>query len=543
MSYLLKISIFCFFIFFPALIFSQEKSKIIKINDRDYYVHQVSKGESLYGISKTYGVDVETILNENIEVKEKGLRAGQKILIPVHLVKNSATTKDNRDTVHFKYHKVLKGQTVYSICKTYLISQDEFYEFNPDKTSGIKEDEWVIVGKKTVTPNKNEVPISAIQNGIVEKNNLISLQIEKKNRYKVLLLLPFSSDKARELVVEDWVKTDQNFPVMSSMMIDFYKGLDYAIDSLKTDSFNIQLMPIDIKETDSLKILKLITTEEYKNSDVIIGPVYSSLIKSEQQFSKEKKFHIVPFIGYNKFLFNHPEYSKTTPSVYSDIQVLTNYVFDSLRKKTEVVLLYSSANGEKEYAKEFKRFYNDWIIKNNFKDTIRTFKSIADFKKTVQEKQNYTVVLLTNNQVIATDYITQLSIINKTSPIYLCGFFKTTTFDNLDLEYLNQMNFVFANYQNIQYDNLFSKYSKKYQDEFYTEPSTFFYEGMQIGLYYFHLIKKYGLAVLYELNNHVYNENDSFIRFKFYHPDESTGLQNNGEYLFKIQDRKAVLVR
>lgn len=529
--------------------FTQEKPGIIeKINGKEYYIHQVKKGESLYGISKLYGVEMDVILNENPFVKEKGLQIGNNIVIPV-MHSKSVIKEVVLDTLNYKYHKVLKKQTVYSICKEYGISQDEFYRYNPDKKEGIKENDWVIVGKKDgvskndITIKKHDMMIDDFKKNIAEKTNAFSELFRKKKEYNVLLLLPFGADKAEELNVEDMVKYDQAYPYMSSMMIDFYTGMKYAADSLKSDSFNVRLLPIDIKETDSLKMMQMIHASEYKDADVIVGPVYSSLIKTEQQFSNTKKHHIIPFVSQNKFLFNHPEYSKTTPSIYVDVQVLSRYVFDSLRKKSEVVLLYGNGSADKEYAKEFKKYYNDWVYKDNSKDTVRTFKSITDFKKYVKDKHAYTVVLLTNNQVIATDYITQLSIINKTSPIYLCGFYKTTTFDNLDLEYLSQMNFVFPYYQNASSFVFFGKYDRAYKEEFQTDPSVFFYEGLQVGLYYFNLIKNYGLSALYDLKNFGYSDNTSFMRFDFYRPDENTGYQNNGEFIFKVSDRKIVLIK
>ncbi len=529
--------------------FPQEKSGIIeKINGKEYYIHQVKKGESLYGISKLYGVEMEVILNENPSVKEKGLRVGYSIMIPVTHSKNMAK-EAVMDTVNYKYHRVLKKQTVYSICKEYGISQEEFYRYNPDKKEGIKENDWVIVGKKDNT-NKNEVvlkksdvSIGDIKNSIAEKTNIFSELFRKKNEYNVLLLLPFGSDKAEELNVEDMIKYDYAFPYMSSMMIDFYTGMRYAIDSLKTDSFDVRLIPIDMRETDSLKMIQIMNVSEYRDADVIVGPVYSSLIKTEQHFSNIRKYHLIPFVSQNKFLFNHPEYSKTTPSIYVDVQALAHYVFDSLRKRTNVVLLYSNSNADKEYAREFRKYYNDLVYRDNSKDTVRTFRSISDFKKYVKDKHAYTVVLLTNNQVIATDYITQLSIINKNSPIYLCGFYKTTTFDNLDLEYLNQMNFVFSYYQNVAYSGFFGNYEKRYREEFQTDPSVFFYEGLQVGLYYFNLIKSYGTSALYDLTNFKYSDGTSFMKFDFYRPDENTGYQNNGEFIFKVSDRKIVLIK
>lgn len=523
---------------------AQEKSKITEvINGKTYYIHNVKKGESLYGISKLYGVDSERILNENPLVKEKGLKAGTNILIPVEPDKKSATDKMVLDTVHYKYHKVLQGQTVYSICKTYGISEEQFYVYNPDKKTGLKEHDWIIVGKKEQSPTPQTSIIQEIKTVVSDSVSAIRPEFEKKNQYKILLCLPFAAYNAEAIDVEDKIKSKEEFPWMSAMMIDFYKGWEYVADSLASAEFKMEIVPLDINETDSLKLVQINRTAAYQEADVVIGPVFSSLIKTEQLAGDDKKVHIIPFISQNKFLFNRPEYSKTTPSVYVDIQALAHYIFDSLRKTSKVILLQSTANSDKEYAKEFRRYYNELVLKSNGKDTVQSFRSVYDFKKAVKEKQPYTVVLFTNNQVISTDYITQLSIINKTSPVRLCGFYKTLFFDNLDMEYLNQMTYTFAHYQQFNYKDLFPGFVKRYKAEFQSDPSVFFYEGVQLALYYGHLLKTQGLSAFYDLDKYPQTEKNTFIRFMFYRPDESTGFQNNAVFIFQVKDRKVEMVR
>lgn len=529
------------FLNFVLICFSQEKSNIIeKTQDKEYYVHKVKKGESLYGISKLYGVSTDVILQENPDVKESGLKAGKNIFIPVY-----SSKKENEvllDTLNYKYHKVMKGQTIFSICKEYNITQENFFKWNPEKnTQPLKENEYVIVGKKEKVIKKNEVNISDIKDNVSNISQNIQQVFEKKRHYQCALLLPFGAQQAENIIVEDLVKNQQSFPAMSSMMIDFLKGLEYAADSLKTDSFSVKLLPIDINENDSLKLLQVLKTKEYQSSDIVFGSVFSSLIKLQQNYSTEKKFTIVPFVSQNKFLFNHPEYSKTTPSIYVDIQALAQFVYDSLRPNKKVVLIQTNNNNEKEYAKEFKRYYNDLMTKHQLKDTISTFKSIYEFKNFCKEKNEYVVVLLTNNQIIATEYITQLNIIHKTSPITLCGLYKTTTFDNLDLEYLNLMKYTFAYYQNLNTKNLFTNQVKRYKEEFYSEPSMFFFEGLQIGLYYFNTLKTRGLQGLLQLDEIKYSNLSSFMKFEFYHPDNSSGFQNNGEFVYQIIERKPVI--
>ena len=525
---------------------AQEKSKITEvINGKTYYIHTVKKGESLYGISKLYDIDSEQILSENPSVKEKGLKAGANILIPVETDKKRLNEKNMAvlDTIHYKYHKVLKGQTVYSICKMYAISEEEFYAYNPHTKTGLKEQEWVIVGHKEQAPTPQTSVIPEIKTAVSAHVSVIHPIVEKKNRYQILMCLPFAAYSAEAMDVEDKIKKKEEFPWMSAMMIDFYKGWEYVADSLASTEFKMDIVPLDIHETDSLKLMQITRTDAYKEADVIVGPVFPSLIKVEQLISDPKKVHIIPFMSQNKFLFNHPNYSKTTPSVYVDIQALAHYIFDSLRRTSKVILLQSTANNDKEYAKEFRKYYNELVLKSNGKDTVQSFRSVYDFKKFVKEKESYTVVLWSNHQVINTDYITQLSIINKTSPIHLCGFYKTLFYDNLDIEYLNQMTYTFAHYQQFNYKDLFPSFVKRYKTEFQSDPSVFFYEGVQLALYYGYLLKTEGLSAFYELDKYPQTEKNAFIRFMFYRPDESTGFQNNGVFIFQVKDRKVEMVR
>ena len=59
------------------------RSKEIKtIGNKEYYMHHVKQGETLWGLSKAYRVTVEEIEELNPEVK-KGLKAGHVIGIPV----------------------------------------------------------------------------------------------------------------------------------------------------------------------------------------------------------------------------------------------------------------------------------------------------------------------------------------------------------------------------------------------------------------------------------------------------------------------------
>ena len=116
---------------------SQTKSTDIKtVNGKKYYIHKVEKGQSLYAIAKTYGMDVNSILAENDDAID-GLKNGQELKIPFEsLLPKQALAID---TNKYLYHKIAKGETVYGITKKYAIDEKKLNSYNPTLVSGLKE--------------------------------------------------------------------------------------------------------------------------------------------------------------------------------------------------------------------------------------------------------------------------------------------------------------------------------------------------------------------------------------------------------------------
>ena len=92
---------------------------IVYINGAKYYVHTVKAGETLYSLSKIYGVDLESITKHNPSAVD-GLKLDQTLKIPVaQQVSVVEKKKKKRD---FEYHTVAAGETLYSISKRYAVS-------------------------------------------------------------------------------------------------------------------------------------------------------------------------------------------------------------------------------------------------------------------------------------------------------------------------------------------------------------------------------------------------------------------------------------
>jgi len=119
------------------------------INGLECYQYVVEASEGLFGISHKFGVSVTDIVKLNPEV-EKGIKVGQTLNIPV-VNKNSKSLESN-----YTEHKVEKKQTIFAICKTYNITQDELVKHNPALVNGLVEGSVLKIPKTSTVNNVKE---------------------------------------------------------------------------------------------------------------------------------------------------------------------------------------------------------------------------------------------------------------------------------------------------------------------------------------------------------------------------------------------------
>ncbi len=89
--------------------------------------HIVEKGDTLYSLSKKYGVSVDDLRSANA-ISGSDLYAGQKLIIP---------TKKNDKRVTYESYTVKAGDTLYSIAKRSEITVDELRRLNSLDSSAV----------------------------------------------------------------------------------------------------------------------------------------------------------------------------------------------------------------------------------------------------------------------------------------------------------------------------------------------------------------------------------------------------------------------
>lgn len=113
-------------------------SSISSNNDSQIEInHTVIQEETLYSISKKYGVSIDNIQLDNEKIIKNGLKSGQKLIIKkTNEININSNTFDNNQVELNKNNKTIKHivekkETLYSISKKYNVSIDQIIVDNP----------------------------------------------------------------------------------------------------------------------------------------------------------------------------------------------------------------------------------------------------------------------------------------------------------------------------------------------------------------------------------------------------------------------------
>lgn len=141
--------------------------------------HLVVAKESLFSIARQYNVSVQDLENLNKDLLQNGLQIGQTIAIP-----NKRKTLDgrvrviNQETV---FHVVEPKETKFSIAKKYGISIDQLESQNPEIVNGLVVGNKLAINTKEIKPaNESEELMLALaeKQVVVEKTKAKTVEID-----------------------------------------------------------------------------------------------------------------------------------------------------------------------------------------------------------------------------------------------------------------------------------------------------------------------------------------------------------------------------
>jgi LysM repeat protein len=122
---------------------TSDSLRVETINGKQFIIHQIDAKETLYSISRRYGVPVTVILESNPS-SEGGISVGRLLKVPF-------TSKRKPEVKEGKRHVVAAKETLFSISRQYDVSVEDL-----KKANGLAENSLAL-GQELVIPSTSKV--------------------------------------------------------------------------------------------------------------------------------------------------------------------------------------------------------------------------------------------------------------------------------------------------------------------------------------------------------------------------------------------------
>lgn len=482
----------------------------VKIDGKIYYSHIVQEKQTLYSISKAYGVTVQDIYEANPALLTEGVKKNAIILIPSALPaatapsaqetnpdkeisdapvqddngsKTGKKTRRNREKVQDVYivHTVRWFEDLDMIAEKYGVPVDIIMEVNG------------LTGRKLT--NRQKLKIPADLKAYLEERSASQKQEQQQ-----------SEDSTGEATVQkghmSMPKTDINAILMlpfnaadgsgSESNMDFYSGALLAARDLGFSGTGVDLSVYDVAEGTSP-----VTADRLRMSDVAIGPVSKPALAALLEIAPEDRYIVSPFDQRAEALVaTNKNFVQAPASVSAQYENLTDWINESRRADEPLIVVFekgmmedSESNAAETYLQASGQTYSSFsysILEG--RNVLEPIKALMNREKTNR------VLVISESEAFVNDLVRNLNLlIHENYRIVLYGPSKLRSFETIDVEDYHNVNLHLAMSYYVDYDSPeVQDFLLKYRALYNTEPGPFAFQGYDLMHYFAKVCAKYG---------------------------------------------------
>ncbi|RKV90110.1 MAG: LysM peptidoglycan-binding domain-containing protein, partial [Bacteroidetes bacterium] len=285
---------------------------------KKYVTYEVkSRKETLYGISKQFGVSINEIIEANPYAQD-GIKKGDILQIPV--VEENIPKTSGSDILHI----VKPKETIYGISKQYNITKEDLLRANPKLENGLMIGDTILITSSspqpTTTPTDN--------NAIVQKAT-----------YRIAYMLPFSAEEDKNSTNID-------------RFIEFYRGSLLAMEKIKEQGISLEVYTIDT-QLGTTKINDILKNGIPKTVDMIIGPAYPEQVAIVADYAK--KNNVIQIVPFTSQISNSDRFAlqyQFNPSSADLDKAIINNILDKHRTDNVFIVNFASQNSKSYHLPE-----------------------------------------------------------------------------------------------------------------------------------------------------------------------------------------------
>jgi LysM repeat protein len=511
-----------------------DSSTVKKTHDDSRFIyHNLKPGETIYSLSKVFGVTENEIIQSNPGLEISKLSVGTELAIPKKVVpdtqikaettqapKKDLETKPEADKQGQGYvlHKVLQGETLSSIARQYDISLKELKKANKDVKFPQVGDYIKVPGNFKPEPPPQEkvvtdtvVPTVAAVPAAFDRTTGYTVVKDLKGTFDVAILLPFylpqnerrvdidSSKvvKGKKIYKVNKVTNEWIYPATVDFL-ELYQGILLASDTLSSQGLNINLHTFDIG--DSVEISKLLKTNKLADMDLIIGPVYSDNLAIVSSYAANLGIPVVSPVQLinNSALHNNPTLFMASSSLEITQRAIARKIAEGSNEN--IVFIHSDTSNVDEDVKRFRYLINSELSRktpgnhNSFREFLFKSRSIANedsinnLIQVLSDHSRNIIVLATEDAPVISEVIDDIGSLAKKYDIKVIGYPVIRELDRLDLKELFDMDMMVYAPSWIDYSKMNVKqFNASFRKKFNTEPLEKSYAWLGYDITYYFL--------------------------------------------------------
>ncbi len=504
-----------------------------------FITYKVSEKETLYSISRKFGVTIADIIEWNPQVKE-GLKIGQELQIGKPGIKPQERG--------FIEYKVQKQESLYGIARKNRISIDSLKMFNQGLTENIKEGQIILIPKRRATsyithiaePKENlqkiankyevgeedlkkanpnidkkiaestpiKIPIQALE---PQETEVVqpAAEIEtmpftavctptyrfKNEEFKVAVIMPFMLKASSNFPSHHTAYSKKSGELAAFKYLPFYEGMLVALDSLQKIGLRAKIFVYDLG-SDLEETQRLLQKPELKSMDLIISLAFSKNFDLIADFAKRNKIPTVNAVSKRDEIISNNEYIiKPYPSEDFQPEAVVQFL-SSKSGKQNIIILRNNKNLFKNYTDKLLTLLQRHLEEGHFAEgtTIRFLDdSLSRVKSAIIPGYSNYLIVFSENEAFNINLLRNLSTLNDTLRFSLIGLPLWADMKNAEISALieNDVHFL-TPYIVDYYDENVQNFLYCYRERFMAEPDELAFAGFDITWYFGHALMNYG---------------------------------------------------
>ena len=470
-------------------------SAIIKANaekkrKKDYIVHKVKAGQTLYAIARDYNISVAQLREDNPSVNPQALSVGESLWIRRTAIGSSTeqqaqaemaeyTDNLNKATSDdgFDNHVVQPGETIYSLSRRYGITEAEFAQLN-DVSQGLKAGAIIRIPKakeveQEVVAEAENTPAQTTLNTEITFQKLNDLQ-----DLNIALMLPMNINS----------KPNASY-------VEFYQGFLLGLDEIKKSGKGNTKLTVYNTAHDQLKVQQIVGSTMFEGTNLIVGPVYEDELNPVLQYAHKNSVPVVSPLA-NISAVQSPALYQLSPAPEKKYEKIGN-LLDGGR---DIYLIYASSNDkefEQEIIKELHgRPYSAYNY--SFADQKSTFtprnaeaRAIESMDDILKSEKPCLFIVLANaetdvDRILGTISSSKVALTDRSEPsaqYVVMGTSRWGRFNNIDhTSYFNNNVVMISTYHAKRDSKAVRDFDSRYIDAYGALPSLYAYRGYDTAM-------------------------------------------------------------